>query len=363
MGRGTKGGINNGLGFSGYTPTPCVCNQQAFVSVTTCFVAVWIILMLSLTFYTAPNALSRTTLYLEVEETRSFALPNSNLFASSKSLIHDVRNAMETFQFVTLPPLTGPIIHHTPIIPIQLVAPLWSGLSNNWLEEDYNFNAGSTATYQLSCVGAPVDFAVIETDGNYNTVDSALYNNQPWTTYALYVQSSVMQLNYSYTGQTDVNQEVYFLLVGSSSLAVNSVASCKVTLDISQTTYDLSDTEPLCSNQTDCTVDINNGAFIVLKAPAYSNPLNAYNGPNEFTVQADQYTIAFNQILRPAATIGAMMSIFSAGLVGLLVMCRLLYCYEMRATTVVNVAQIRKTIELTVVPPAPVGAVVVAVKT
>lgn len=56
-----------------------------------------------------------------------------------------------------------------------MIALFSSGASNNWLYEDYWFNAGSTATYSFIC-SSPIDLAIIEGDNNFNNWNNALLN-------------------------------------------------------------------------------------------------------------------------------------------------------------------------------------------
>lgn len=190
MGKGGKGGgggyggprhTTHGVGAFGSSinnttdSSGCECSDCDWLR-WLCILSIptWLILMLSLTFYTAPAQLHNDTLYLQTSETRAYRLPTETTFSSSRTKFGDQTLSVKVYQFHTLPALDGSPVTQLPIIPTQIVTPMAWEQENDWLWENYVFNAGSTGLYTLVCTGSPVNVVVIRGDDAQRRWNTAL---------------------------------------------------------------------------------------------------------------------------------------------------------------------------------------------
>lgn len=250
-------------------------------------------------------------------------MSGSTVFASSKSDVTDLTNMVKIYQFVVPPLENGPIVIQRPIIPLQVITPISTGLSNDWLWEDYWMPVGSWAQYNFSCT-APINFVLLEGDENQYEWNNALLNGNVNLahTVAYTTRNNVVSGSVNYQS-TVTSQEIYFALENN----YDDTSSCSISLIIFYQTYgDLDTNQTLCT--TPCTVDQSNGEYIILVAPSTSNPINEYSGDNEFTVQADQYTVQINQDLKTVATVKNMMIIFGSVFGFMLILCLIIESYR-----------------------------------
>ncbi len=250
----------------------CGCGPLHFLLLLAC---VWLILMMCLTFSTAPKARYSEDVYLEMTETRPYYLPSKKTFTSSKTDIYDKIGNTKFYQFESgnLPALTGPVQYQAPSIPNRVVP------NDDWRWEGYWFNTGSSAKYSASCTNN-VDLVVLEGDENLASWESIGAN--AGSSYSKYFDYGLTSVNYDYPSSS-AGQNVYFLLANP----YYSIATCTIRINITYTTYNLNGRSPVLTGSGQ--LDASDGP-VVMVPPRVSDSRNIYNGGDGFTIGADVRT-------------------------------------------------------------------------